>query len=56
MQNNDWQDFDFEEFIDSLEKRKTKKQNKRKWREIEAFKEKQIERKFMDLNDHYHSM
>lgn len=58
MQNDNlyWQDFDFEAFVESLEKKKTKKQNKRKWREIEAFKEKQIERKFMDVNDHYYSV
>ena len=55
-ENLDWQDFDFEAFVESLEKKKNKKQHKRKWREIEAFKEKQIERKFMDMNDHYHSI
>ena len=55
-ENLNWQDFDFEEFEESLEKKRIKKQNKRKWREIEAFKEKRIEEKFMDLNDHYHSI
>jgi len=56
MQNNTWQEFDFEEFEGSLEKKKTKKLNKRKWREIEEFKERQRERKVMNVNDHYFSM
>jgi len=56
MQNNDWLDFDFDEFEEPQEKKKTIKQNKRKWREIEKFKDRQRERKVMDINDHYYSM
>ena len=41
MQDNEWQEFDFSEFEDQQEfvKKNAKKQNKRKWREIEAYKE-----------------
>ncbi|NQY89316.1 MAG: DUF3545 family protein [Colwellia sp.] len=56
MQNNIWQDFDFDEFEEQHEKKKSKRQSKRKWREIEEFKDRQIERKVMDINDHYYSM
>lgn len=56
MQNGAWLELDFDEFEDHYEKKKTSKQKKRSWREIEDFKEKQRERKFMDVNDHYHSM
>jgi hypothetical protein len=56
MQNNDWLGFDFDEFEEPQEKKKTIKQNKRKWREIEKFKDRQRERKVMDINDHYYSM
>ena len=56
MQNDTWQEFDFDEFEESQEKKKSKKLHKRKWREIEAFKEKQRDRKIMNMNDHYYSM
>jgi hypothetical protein len=56
MQNNNVQEFDFDEFEEPDEINKNKKQKKRKWREIEAFKERQRERKVMDINDHYYSM
>jgi hypothetical protein len=56
MQNNDWLGFDFDEFEEPQEKKKTIKQSKRKWREIEKFKDRQRERKVMDINDHYYSM
>ncbi|MBL4764535.1 MAG: DUF3545 family protein [Colwellia sp.] len=56
MQNNTWQDFYFDEFEEQHEKKKNKRQSKRKWREIEEFKDRQRERKVMDINDHYYSM
>ena len=56
MQNNNVQEFDFDEFEEPHESNKSKKLNKRKWREIEAFKERQRERKYLDINDHYYSM
>ena len=58
MKNEQWQDFDFSEFEDEeqLERKKSKKTKKSRWREIEAYKEQQRERKFMDVNDHYYSM
>lgn len=60
MQNDPWKDLDmeldFDELEESHEKKKSKKMHKRKWREIESFKEKQRERKFMDINNHYYSM
>lgn len=56
MQNNTWQDFDFDEFEEPQEKMKPKKLHKRKWSEIEEFKERQGERKVMNVNDHYYSM
>lgn len=56
MQNNNWEDFDFDEFEEPHEKKKGKRLGKRKWREIEDFKERQRERKVMDINDHYHSV
>ena len=56
MQNDTWQNLDFDEFEEEQEKKKTKKMKKRKWREIEAYKEKQRDRKVMDMNDHYYSM
>lgn len=56
MQNNNWEDFDFDEFEEPHEKKKSKRLGKRKWREIEEFKERQRERKVMDINDHYHSV
>lgn len=58
MKDNQWQELDFSEFEDDeqFEKKKNKVQKKRKWREIEAFKERQRERKFMDINEHFYSM
>lgn len=58
MQNDNWQDFDldFDELEERNEKKKSKKIHKRKWREIESFKERQREIKVMDINDHYYSM
>jgi hypothetical protein len=58
MKDSQWQELDFSEFEDEeqFEKKKNKIQKKRKWREIEAYKEQQRERKFMDVNDHYYSM
>lgn len=62
MQNDNWQDLgldielDFDELEEPHEKKKSKKTHKRKWREIESFKEKQRERRVMDINDHYYSM
>lgn len=56
MQNNNVQEFDFDEFEEPHESVKSKKQSKRKWREIEKFKDMQRERKVMDINDHYYSM
>lgn len=58
MKDSQWQELDFSEFEgeENLEKKKNKTHKKRKWREIEAFKEQQRERKFMDINDHYYSM
>lgn len=58
MKDNQWQELDFSEFEDDeqFEKKKNKVQKKRKWREIEAFKERQRERKFMDVNEHFYSM
>ena len=58
MKDSQWQELDFSEFEDEeqFEKKKNKIQKKRKWREIEAYKEQQRERKFMDMNDHYYSM
>ena len=56
MQSNEWLDLDFEEYEEPQEKKLIKKQSKRKWLEIEAFKERRIERKVMDINDHYHAL
>jgi len=58
MQNDNWQDFDldFNELDEEHQKKKSKRVHKRKWREIEAFKEKQRDRKVMNMNDHYYSM
>lgn len=58
MQNDNWQDFDldFNELDEEHQKKKSKRVYKRKWREIESFKDKQRERKVMDMNDHYYSM
>ena len=58
MENENWQDFDldFDELEQPHEKKKSKKMHKRKWREIESFKDKQRERKVMDINEHYYSM
>lgn len=58
MQNDNWQDFDldFNELDEEHQKKKNKRVYKRKWREIESFKDKQRERKVMDMNDHYYSM
>ena len=58
MKDSQWHELDFSEFEDEeqFEKKKNKIQKKRKWREIEAYKEQQRERKFMDMNDHYYSM
>ncbi|MDX2370786.1 MAG: DUF3545 family protein [Colwellia sp.] len=58
MQNDNWLDcdLDFDELEEPHEKKKSKKMYKRKWREIESFKDKQRERKVMDINDHYYSM
>lgn len=54
MQNTNWEDFDFDELDEVNERKVNKKKNNRKWREIEAFKDRQRERKAMDLNDHYY--
>lgn len=54
--NNNVQEFEFDEFDAPEENIKSKRGSKRKWREIEAFKERQRERKVMDINDHYYSM
>jgi hypothetical protein len=58
MKDSQWQELDFSDFEDEeqFEKKKNKVHKKRKWREIEAYKEQQRERKFMDMNDHYYSM
>lgn len=58
MQNDNWQEFDldFDELEESHEKKKNKKIHKRKWREIESFKDRQRERRVMDINDHYYSI
>jgi hypothetical protein len=55
-QENNLQEFEFDIFDTPEENTKSKRMNKRKWREIEAFKERQRERKVMDINDHYYSM
>ena len=41
MQESEWQELDFNDLEDDeqFEKKKSKKINRRKWREIEAFKE-----------------
>jgi hypothetical protein len=56
MQDNTIEEFDFDEFEEPQEKIKSKRMNKRKWREIEEFKERQRERRVMDINDHYYSL
>lgn len=58
MKDSQWQELDFSDFEeeDQFERKRSKKQYKRKWREIEAYKEQERERKFMDFNDHYYSM
>lgn len=56
MQNTNWEDFDFDELAETTERKENKKKSSRKWREIEAFKDRQRERKAMDLNDHYYLM
>jgi len=56
MQDNDWLDLDFDEIEEPQEKKKTKNLSKRRWREIEAYKDQQQQRKVMDINEHYYSM
>lgn len=58
MQDDNWQalDEEFDEYETQYEKKKSARQKKRSWREIEAYKEKQREKKAMDINDHYYSM
>jgi ribosomal protein S4 len=57
MQNEQWQELDLTEFEDDVEfeKKKGKKQNKRKWREIEDYKEQQREKRELDFSDNYYS-
>lgn len=57
MQYNNWKELDFNDIEDQVEyeKKKSKKQSKRKWREIEAFKDQQRERREMELNESYYS-
>ena len=56
MQDNNWLELDFDEFEEHYEKKKSTKQKKRTWRDIEAYKEKQRERRELDMNEHYYSM
>ncbi|MCW8834625.1 MAG: DUF3545 family protein [Colwellia sp.] len=56
MQDNNWYDEELCEFEEPQEKKKSKKQSKRKWREIESYKEKQRDRKIRDMNEHYYSL
>jgi len=57
MKNEQWQELDFSDFDeqDEFEKKKNKKLNKRKWREIEAFKERQLEKRETDYSENYYS-
>jgi hypothetical protein len=57
MQDNQWQELDFSEFedLEQIEKRKNKRQSKRKWREIEAYKEQQRVEKETDFSEKYYS-
>lgn len=54
MHNTNWEDFDFDELEEPSDKKFIKKKSNRKWREIEAFKDRQRERKAMDINNHYY--
>ena len=47
MESKYWQMENFEEFDEQLDvqKKKTNKQNKRKWREIEAYKDRRKEQR-----------
>ena len=47
MHNTNWEDFDFDELEEPSDKKFIKKKSNRKWREIEAFKDRQRERKAM---------
>jgi hypothetical protein len=59
MQDEQWQELDFSDFEEDteFEKKKSKRQSKRKWREIEAYKdERRVKRELeLDLNDNYYS-
>jgi hypothetical protein len=56
MKEDDWLELDFDEFEEHYQKKKMAKQKKRSWREIEAYKEKQRERKAVDEYEHYFSV
>jgi len=57
MQDEQWQELDGSDFDDDVEfeKKKSKKQNKRKWREIEDYKEQQREKRELDFSENYYS-
>lgn len=56
MKEDDGLELDFDEFEEHYQKKKMAKQKKRSWREIEAYKEKQRERKAVDEYEHYFSV
>jgi len=58
MNNKYWQIEDFEEFEEQIDnqKKKVNKQGKRKWREIEAYKDRKREQKELASYDCYSMM
>lgn len=58
MKNKYWQIEEFDEFEDQIETQKKKaiKQNKRKWREIEAYKDRKREQRELASYDCYSMM
>lgn len=58
MKDEQWQELEFNdaEELEQLEKKKQKKNTKRKWREIEALKERNRELKELAYYDDFYAM